>query len=110
MWWYTVAILPLVYGLPKAAYWVFKGRLKKRALALYVATAVTWNLIFLLIAIAMAYWTPGALRYLRDSQPFAISQLAGLLFMVARSLSASGRKDLNLDFWELMKRKQVLVT
>ncbi len=102
MWWYSVIILPLFYGIPKASYHISKGLLKKSAVTFYLKSFVLWTIIFLTFALILIRFFPSVSGRLLESGGFAIGQYLGIGVMTLRLFTKKGRKDLNIDFWDIM--------
>lgn len=103
IWWFSVIILPIVYGFPRAFSWVARGWAKWRAPAYYLLTPVIWTIVFTAtIIVTRVYW-PGVVEYLRHSRGFDVGQLLGLFIAIGRALfSKSARRDINRDFLDFM--------
>lgn len=110
IWWWSVIILPLFYGLPKAAYYISKGLLKKTAATFYAKTFILWTIIFFIIAFVLTKYFSNIARILLASEGFAIGQLIGIGVSAWRMFTAEGRKDLNADFWDIMFASKYLNT
>lgn len=104
MWWFTVAVLPIFYGLPKSTYWIVKGKLRPKAIGYYVAIPIFWNVFFLAIAIVIVFFAENVKQRLLNSPGFSFGQTAGVIITLFRAFTASGRKDLDDDFWSSMKK------
>jgi hypothetical protein len=102
--WFSVTILPIFYGLPRSLYWIAKGRLKSFACLFYVGSFLFWFVLFTLAAYASMKFFPEAVLYLYNSFGFFCGQWLGIIVMLIKTLSPSGRKDLNDDFQSAMKR------
>jgi hypothetical protein len=102
IWWYSVIILPLFYGIPKASYYVVKGLLKKSAVIFYLKSFILWTIIWFGIAFILVKYFPNITGTLLESGGFAIGQLIGIGLMMWRVFTKDGRKDLNIDFWDIM--------
>ncbi|PKL72317.1 hypothetical protein CVV26_02015 [Candidatus Kuenenbacteria bacterium HGW-Kuenenbacteria-1] len=102
IWWYSVIILPLFYGIPKATYCISKGLLKKSAATFYLKSFILWTIIFFAVALILTRLLPSVSGKLLESGEFAIGQLIGIGLMMWRVFTKEGRKDLNIDFWDIM--------
>lgn len=102
IWWYSVIILPLFYGIPKATYYISKGLLKKSAITFYLKSFILWTGIFFAVALILARFFPSVSNRLLESGGFAIGQFIGIGLMMWRVFIKEGRKDLNIDFWDIM--------
>lgn len=104
VWWFSVIILPIFYGLPKAIFWVIKGELKASSVLVYIGTFLLWMFIFTLVAFLLIKFFPAKADYVYKSNAFFFGQWVGVIISVIKTLSKSGREDLNQDFWDAMKR------
>lgn len=102
IWWYSVIILPLFYGIPKSIYYVRKGLLKKSVISFYLKTFLLWVTIWFGVAFILAKYLPSLTNTLLESGGFGIGQLIGIGLMIWRVFTKEGRKDLNIDFWDIM--------
>lgn len=102
IWWYSVIILPLFYGIPKATYYIFKGLLKKSAATFYLKSFILWTGIFFAVALILVKFFPSISNRLLESGGFGIGQFIGIGLMMWRVFTKEGRKDLNIDFWDIM--------
>lgn len=102
IWWWSVIILPLFYGIPKATYYVWKGLLKKSAIAFYLKSFLLWSVIWISASFVMAKYSPALVDRLLASAGFGFGQLIGIAISAWRVFTKDGRKDLNADFWSIM--------
>ncbi|MEQ1897620.1 MAG: hypothetical protein ABL971_09585 [Vicinamibacterales bacterium] len=102
--WFGVVLLPLVYGIPRAVAWVWRGQLSPRAILIYVWPVVLWSLVSLALVVATTVFSPSLARFLATNLGFFLGQLVGVGFGVAQMLSKQGRRDLNSDFGEAVGR------
>lgn len=102
IWWYSVIILPLFYGIPKATYYISKGLLKKSSVTFYLKSFILWTAIFFAVALILARFFPSVSNRLLESGGLAIGQFIGIGLMMWRVFTKEGRKDLNIDFWDIM--------
>lgn len=102
LWWWTVIILPLFYGIPKATYYILKGLLRKSAVIFYLKVFIIWNLVLLGVSVILARYFPAVLNSLIDSKTFAIGQIIGILISGRNVFTEWGRSLLNADFWDVM--------
>lgn len=114
VWWFSVTILTLFYGLPKATYWCARGLFSWKLLLPYVVSPVLWNIAFLLVGWGLFAWAPSFTRHLLDSRAFFWGQWLGIgislvkslttrdpredFVSVARSYAHPGNPDLLLEF------------
>lgn len=103
IWWFSVIILPIVYGFPRAFYWVARGLAKWRAPAYYLLTPVIWTIVFTATIIVLQVYWSGVVEFLRHSRGFGVGQLLGLFIAIGRAvLSKSARLDMSRDFLSFM--------
>ena len=96
--WFGFILLPLVYGIPRAAAGVFRGELKASAVVYYLFWAGLASIVLLAVVFAVLFVSRPTAEFLRDSPPFSFGQLVGVAFGVMQMLSAGGRADLEADF------------
>lgn len=102
IWWWSVIILPLFYGIPKATYYVTKGLLKKSAAIFYLKSFTLWMIIWFAVAFILVKYSPNVAGRLLESGGFAAGQLIGIGMSAWRVFTKDGRKDLNIDFWDII--------
>ena len=105
IWWWSVIVLPLFYGIPKATYYVWKGVLRKSAITFYLTSFILWIVIFFVVSIILVKYFSNISRILMESGGFAIGQLIGIGACARRVFTKSGRQDLRADFWDIMLAK-----
>ncbi|MBL7141999.1 hypothetical protein ISS21_02870 [Patescibacteria group bacterium] len=110
VWWWSVIILPLFYGIPKSIYYIWKGLLKRTAANFYLKVLILWTIIFFVIAFALVRYFPNVSNILFESGGFAIGQLIGIIVSAWRMLTKDGREDLSADFWDIMFNNNYLDT
>jgi len=98
MWWFSVTILPLFYGLPKSLYWIARGLLSWRILTRFLVPPVLWNLAFIGAAVALNSWFPAASARLAHSGGFSFGQLFGLGGSIFFLFKKEGSDSLKEDF------------
>lgn len=101
VWWFSVTILPILYGLPKAFYWCNRGLLSKFLLAHYLVPPVFWNLGLVGLAVVLVVWFPALATRLLESGGIAIGQSLGLIGSVIYVFTTSGSTSLRRDFVEM---------
>jgi len=104
IWWFSVIVLPLVYGLPRGLYWAARGRVRWRTPFLYLLSPLIWTVVLFGVAFILTIFAPKVATYLRQSGAFAIGQALGILIFVGKSLfSQSTRLDMTRDFVDFIK-------
>jgi hypothetical protein len=102
---FSFVILPLVYGVPKAIFWVAKGQIRKGAIWYYIRVFIFSNIFLLAIALLIIYFIPSSQDVLYDSTGFFYGQWVGIGFSLIYALTKKGRSDLDADFWAKMRSK-----
>ena len=97
-WWCTVIILPLFFGTPRALYLSIKGTLKFRSCFIYIGTFLLWSVVFTVVAFIVFRVAPETVWAIASDPVFTIGQLCGVGFVLMRSLTRQGRKQLSEDF------------
>jgi hypothetical protein len=103
-WWFTVIVLPLLYGFPRAVYWVFRGAVKPAAAIRYLGTVILWTAVFVFAAFVLLTVRPSAATYLYNSAAFFYGQWFGVGGSLVYALTSKGRADLRADFAAVMLR------
>jgi O-antigen/teichoic acid export membrane protein len=56
--WFSVIILPIFYGVPKLLYWIVRGKLKWKALFVYLTSPTIWTAVFVgAVVLLGTFWT-----------------------------------------------------
>lgn len=110
LWWSTVTILPLLYSVPKAAYCAWQGRLRSAAVFFYFRVFLFWFFFVGVLSFLLIEYVPALAVTVRESVGLNSGQLLGFIIGVGGVFTASGRKDLDADFWALMQAKNFTVT
>ena len=104
-WWFSVTILPIFYGLPKAFYWCARRLFSWRLCFSYLAPPVIWNAAFVGLAVALYIWFPSVHSRLSESTGYTVGQWLGFGGSLLSALTQDGRKNLRHDFQDnAMKR------
>lgn len=105
LWWFTVIILPIFYGMPKVIYLsLAKKELEPKAIFIYLISPILWTIVFSIAAFLMVWFTPSLVNQLYNSVGFFWGQWSGILFSLYRAFSKKGRKDLKEDFDDFTSR------
>lgn len=100
--WFSIIILPVGYGFPRAFWWSVRRRAKWRGPFMYLISPILWSGIFLGVAIMLVVYFPSTADYLRESGSFNIGQTAGIVLAVVRCVfSKSAHRDMDADFLPL---------
>jgi hypothetical protein len=102
--WFGFILLPLLYGVPKVTWQVWRGRLRPGAMIVYIFPVVLWSGIFTLVAVALAFVSRPTADFLRQSGAFAGGQFFGVAMGFLQMVSREGRQDLGGDFLEATAR------
>lgn len=94
LWGFSVLILPIAYGLPRAIFWTSRGLLKKQSILSYLITPIIWTVVFIGLFIALNKFAPNLSNHLSKSSGFRYGIIIGVVPMIFRAFSKSGRKDL----------------
>jgi len=104
IWFFTVVVLPVFYGVPKSLVWALRGWVRWRACAFYLIAPVLWNFVFFGAAAALVVFFPSAAIRLRESSGFGIGEPLGLRFSFGSTLfTASTRRNMRDDFLEFVR-------
>jgi hypothetical protein len=97
--WFSVVLLPLVYGLPRSIVWASRRWITWRAPIRYAVGLVLWNLAFFVAAVGVALVFPGTHARLYDSPGFWWGSNLGVLFCVGRvAFARSARRDVSTEW------------
>lgn len=97
--WFSVIVLPIFYGFPRALIWAGRGWLKWRASFTYLVVPIVWTATLFVVAYIIDYFFPDAAEFLMKSAPFGWGQTAGILLSLVRAIfSRSTRADMSIDF------------
>jgi len=98
--WFGHCVLPLGYGIPRAAFNSIRGVLQVRSVFVYIPAFVIWSA--LLIAAGVIVRSIGIGDVIYNSKLCLAGQFLGVTYGVAAALSRGGRQALNEDFWQAM--------
>jgi hypothetical protein len=104
LWWFSAIILPISYGVPKSLYWIARGKLKWKALFVYLGGPAIWTAVFVGAAALLGTLWPKAVQYLHNSAGFFFGQWFGVICALIRAATKSGRRDLEADFLSVTAR------
>lgn len=97
--WWSVTILPIFYGLHRAAYGIFRKRdLRLSALLPYLVAPVIWTALFIALTLMLAIFTPSIFDTWKSSLGFYWGQIIGMIISLYRSLNRNGRQSLRDSF------------
>jgi hypothetical protein len=99
LWYTSMLVLPLFYGLPKAILGYFRRELLLTAVVPYIVAPVAWTLFFTLVVFSMAIFWERGFRFILESGSFNAGQALGSAFLVAKViLSRKTRAGLKAEF------------
>lgn len=101
---FGVILLPIIYGIPRAAWEVVRGRVRAFAVLIYVFPVVLWSVLFFAVVLAFRFVVPSSAIALFGSSASATGQLLGIFYGFLQMASTQGRRDLNLDFSDAIAR------
>jgi hypothetical protein len=103
LWYTTMLVLPLFYGVPKALAGYFRKNLYFKATLVYLITPFFWTVLFFVILLGMAVFWNSAFEYLRTSGGFNLGQTLGTLMLVVNALfNKKTRRDMKNEFDEFV--------
>lgn len=97
-WWFSVIILPIFYGLPKAIMGTVNGQLRAKSILASLVAPLLWTFLFIVIAVILLKFIPRVAYYLNGSTGFIFGQWFGIIGSLISAFSASGRKSLKEDY------------
>ena len=101
--WFSVIVLPLVYGFPRALFWAARGWVKWWSPVRYLRSFWLWAGIFTGIALILTIFLPSVAAYMRDSFMLNFGSMWGGVLTAGYAIfSKSARQDLRHDFLEFM--------
>lgn len=103
-WGFSVLVLPLVYGFPKAIYWTAKGLLRRSSALSYLIIPIIWMIVFVSLFFVLGKLTPNIVNRLSESSGFQGGMIGGFVLMIFRAFSKRGRRDLQEDFWSFVEK------
>jgi hypothetical protein len=104
--WFSVIVLPVFYGVPKSLYWIMRGRLRMKALFVYLVTPGIWTVLLVVAVVLLGILWPRVNGYLYNSAGFFFGQWFGVIGALIRSVTKAGRQDLREDFLSFTARHQ----
>jgi len=88
-------IIPLIYGLPKSLFLIYKKELKIKAVLPFIIAPIFWWVLYSFIL----YIFP----HLLNSKGFILGYTIGFLFFIIKLFSKETWKDISIDFERLTK-------
>jgi len=99
VWWFTVIILPLFYGIPKSLYLVLvKKEGTFKVPCMYFYGFLKWNIIYFLLFYVLISFFPDIFYYLKESFTFYMAQFIAVIYCVGSLFSKKQRDDMEIDF------------
>jgi hypothetical protein len=99
IYWFSNILLPIFYGLPKAAKWCAKRAFSWWLLPRYVFAPVFWLVVPIIIGYVLAAVSPSILQSILTNTGFNHGQIVGLVLLLGSILfNSKTRADLRTDF------------
>lgn len=98
VWWFSVTILPIFYGLPKSIYWCSRGLFSWGILLSFLVPPIVWNLTFIGLAVVLFLWFPAIASRLQESGGFGVGQTLAVVGGAIYCFTEEGRRSLREDF------------
>lgn len=98
--WYTsMLVLPIFYGIPKSLLGFFRGEIRFKATLMYLVAPVLWTLFFLVLFFLFAtFWETG-FQNLRENGAFNWGHVLGSWFLILNAIfNSKSRSDMRADF------------
>lgn len=103
LWYATMLLLPLFYGIPKALVAYFRRQLPFKVVLYLLIAPFLWTVFLMAIFLALAFFWNGAFEYIRASGGFNLGQTLGTLMLVVNALfNKKTRADMKNEFDELV--------
>ncbi|MBI3452317.1 MAG: hypothetical protein HY057_05690 [Rhodospirillales bacterium] len=103
--WFSFVLLPVFYGIPRATWWALRGRVRWRAILLYLIAPIIWLLVIFGAEFLLHRFLPDIFWHLNSSAAFNWGWLIGIGICVIRVIGGrSARDDLNHDFFRFVGR------
>ncbi len=96
--WFGIILLPLIYGVPRTAWQIWRRRLRPTAIVLYIFPVVLWSTAFVVLALALTFFSRSVAMVLWQSSAFSGGQFIGVVLGFMQMASREGRRDLDVDF------------
>jgi hypothetical protein len=104
---FSVAALPIFYGLPKSILWAARGKCGWSVPFKYLVSPVLWSVFFLVLFVLLAMFWPSAFATLQESATFNIGSLIGFWGAALRVLvSRSAHNDMAQDFQDFVRPRE----
>lgn len=108
---FSTALLPLFYGLPKSLYLALRGEMRWMAPLRYLLFGIGWFVGWAVIFFAIFQIFPGAEKYLLESDAFNFGSTLGTLGGFLRvAMSNASNADLQDDFANFTERYVIFVS
>jgi len=102
---FSNTVLPIICGVPRAAWWAVRGRVKPHAPFLYLIAPVIWVVaLIVVVAILDSVLSDEARRMMWDAFLEIGVHLGAGLALARVVFSSSARHDMNLDFLSFIAR------
>jgi hypothetical protein len=99
LWYTTILVLPLFYGVPKALIGYFRKALYFKATLAYLVAPLLWTVFFFVVFLGLAFLWNSAFEYIRTSTGFNLGQTLGTILLVVNALfNKKARTDMKKAF------------
>ena len=100
--WFSIAILPIIYGFPRAAWWCLRKKARWRAPFAYLVAPVVWNVIFFGAAAILAVFFMPIAEFLMSSSALGAGLVGGIALAAVRA--ALSKSALPAGNWPFASR------
>lgn len=90
--------LPLIYGLPKSIWYVFKGEIKFIAILSQFVTPAIWFIGLVILGVVFELINPQINDFLYNKSAFGAGMTLSLFGILFNFFSVSGRVSMKADF------------
>lgn len=103
--WYTsMLVLPLFYGIPKSLVGFFRGEIRFKATPMYLVAPVLWTIFFLVMFFLLSIFWETGFQYLRESGAFNFGHVLGSWFLILNAIfNRKSREDMKADFEDFVR-------
>lgn len=103
LWYATMILLPLFYGIPKALVGYFRRRIALKVVFAFLVAPLLWTALFFTAFLGLAFLWNSAFEYLLGSRGFDLGLVVGIFALVVNALfSKKSRADMKSEFDELV--------
>jgi hypothetical protein len=99
LWYTTMLVLPLLYGVPKALIGYFRKTLYFKATLAFLVAPLLWTVFFFAAFLGLAFFWNSAFELVRNSGGFNLGQALGTLMLVLNALfNKKTKADMKNEF------------